>query len=146
LHGHPALFVGVRQPRRVGVPHVTMSAAGGSDTTTAAVPSAEALQRKARSEAALRDAEVPVLESLGVIASSADAHRRSLDEVILRLLVLGRVQGLASARAEVRLGMADDVRTEMRDTHPELWEAASKVCWCVGVLMLVVACACHWWC
>lgn len=88
-------------------------------------PSQEALSRKVRTEAALRSAEVPVLETLPVIADTRAAHARTRDEVIRRLQVIGRVQGLACSEPPVRAGMAESVRKEMKDSS--LWDAASGV-------------------
>ena len=77
-------------------------------------PSQEALARKTRTEAALKLHEVPVLDTLPVIVDSKSAHARTLDEVIERLLVVGRIQGLGCSEPSVRAGMAPAVREEMK--------------------------------
>ena len=88
-------------------------------------PSQEALSRKLRTETALRNAEVPVLETLPVIADTRSAYARTRDEVIRRLQVIGRVQGLGCSEPAVRAGMAESVRKEMKKSS--LWDDASGV-------------------
>lgn len=51
-------------------------------------PSPEALERRARSVAQLREEGVPVLETLPVISSEADSKRRTSEEVVNRAVAL----------------------------------------------------------
>ena len=114
--------------------------------------SAEAIDRKLRSETLLRAEGVPFLAALPVIETTADALKRSKEEVALRtlclLFVAAKAEGLENEVFErvlksyelrphltpKELAFVLDHSPSPRDRHQFVWryEAASTLLWALG--------------